>query len=68
MRWENDMNLTLDWEDKSESERVDYIKGHTAELIRLAKFMNLKDLSERLGVSMTAIYGILKGVYNGVQN
>ena len=62
------MNLTPDWEDKRELERVDYLKNHTAELIRLAKITHLKDLSERLGVSMTAIYGILKGVYNGVQN
>ena len=60
------MDLTPDWEDKTEQERIEYLKSHTAELIRLAKFMHLKELSEHFEVSMTGIYGILKGVYNGV--
>ena len=57
------MDLTPDWQNKSESERITYLKNHTAELIRLAKFMHLKELGEHFGVSMTALYGILKEVY-----
>lgn len=62
------MDLTPDWQIMNEPRRIEYLKNHTAELIRLAKMIHLKDLSERLGVSMTAIYGILKGVYNGVSD
>ena len=58
------MDLTPDWKDKSEEERITYLRGHVNELIRLAKINHLGDLSRMLGVDTKELYQILKEVYD----